>query len=202
MLTCRCCRDIKKCRKILQRAVQSASDNPEMVIQALLSFEREEGQCFPAQVAPNIFERTQLNPYWFTCDGKGLVARARLLLFDCTVLSLGTLEDWDAAFSRCRVQLLRVNERRQKVIVRSVLLAWHFLLRVPPSYSFIFILSWSRWFELGLGTIIFITIMIHYWYHVLTLVLRRTPLHIEALSYGIWCLPDTLILLAQAFVSL
>lgn len=58
-----------------------------------------------------------------TCDGKGLVARARLLLFDCTVLSLGTLEDWDAAFSRCRVQLLRVNERRQKVIVRSVLLA-------------------------------------------------------------------------------
>ena len=40
---CRSCRDIKKCRKILQRAVQSASDNPEMVIQALLSFEREEG---------------------------------------------------------------------------------------------------------------------------------------------------------------
>lgn len=37
-------RDIKKCRKILQRAVQSASDNPEMVIQALLSFEREEGE--------------------------------------------------------------------------------------------------------------------------------------------------------------
>ena len=37
-------RDFKKCRKILQRAVQSASDNPEMVIQALLSFEREEGE--------------------------------------------------------------------------------------------------------------------------------------------------------------
>lgn len=64
----RCCRDVKKCRKILLRAVQSASDNPEMVIQALLSFEREEG----------------------------------------------TLEDWDAAFSKCRLQLLRVNERRQK----------------------------------------------------------------------------------------
>ncbi|XP_067033706.1 squamous cell carcinoma antigen recognized by T-cells 3-like isoform X1 [Acropora muricata] len=73
----RCCRDIKKCRKILQRAVQSASDNPEMVIQALLSFEREEG----------------------------------------------TLEDWDAAFSRCRVQLLRVNERRQKVAEKENALA-------------------------------------------------------------------------------
>ncbi|KAL9980223.1 hypothetical protein ACROYT_G008778 [Oculina patagonica] len=70
----RSCRDIKKCRKVLQRAVQSASDNPEMVIQALLSFEREEG----------------------------------------------TLEDWDAAFSRCRVQLLRVNERRQKVAEKEV----------------------------------------------------------------------------------
>ncbi|CAH3157953.1 unnamed protein product [Porites lobata] len=67
-------RDIKKCRKILQRAVQSASDNPEMVIQALLSFEREEG----------------------------------------------TLEDWDAAFSKCRVQLLRVNERRQKAAEKQV----------------------------------------------------------------------------------
>ena len=31
------------------------------------------------------------------------------------LLVLGTLEDWDAAFSKCRVQLLRVNERRQKV---------------------------------------------------------------------------------------
>ncbi|KAJ7387452.1 positive regulation of histone deubiquitination [Desmophyllum pertusum] len=53
------------------------SDNPEMVIQALLSFEREEG----------------------------------------------TLEDWDAAFSRCRVQLLRVNERRQKVAEKEVVRA-------------------------------------------------------------------------------
>ena len=43
-LVARSCRDIKKCRKVLQRAVQSASDNPEMVIQALLSFEREEGE--------------------------------------------------------------------------------------------------------------------------------------------------------------
>lgn len=73
----RSCRDIKKCRKILQRAVQSASDNPEMVIQALLSFEMEEG----------------------------------------------TLEDWDAAFSKCRVQLLRVNERRQKVAEKEAVLA-------------------------------------------------------------------------------
>lgn len=73
----RSCRDIKKCRKILQRAVQSASDNPEMVIQALLSFEREEG----------------------------------------------TLEDWDAAFSKCRVQLLRVNERRQKVAEKEAVRA-------------------------------------------------------------------------------
>ena len=40
----RSCRDIPKCRKVLQRAVQSASDNPEMVVQALLSFEREEGE--------------------------------------------------------------------------------------------------------------------------------------------------------------
>jgi len=70
----RSCRDIKKCRKVLQRGVQSASDNPEMAIQALLSFEREEG----------------------------------------------ALEDWDAAFSRCRVQLLRVNERRQKVAEKEV----------------------------------------------------------------------------------
>ena len=43
-LVVRSCRDSKKCRKVLQRAVQSASDNPEMVIQALLSFEREEGE--------------------------------------------------------------------------------------------------------------------------------------------------------------
>ena len=43
-LVARSCRDIKKCRKVLQRAVQSASDNPEIVIQALLSFEREEGE--------------------------------------------------------------------------------------------------------------------------------------------------------------
>ena len=34
---------------------------------------------------------------------------------NCALLVLGTLEDWDAAFSKCRVQLLRVNERRQKV---------------------------------------------------------------------------------------
>lgn len=133
MLTCRCCRDIKKCRKILQRAVQSASDNPEMVTQALLSFEREEGQCFSTQVASNIFERSQLNPRWFTCDSKGVVTHARLLLFDCAVLSLGTLEDWDAAFSRCRVQLLRVNERRQKVIVRSTCLTFS-----TPIPSFLF----------------------------------------------------------------
>lgn len=70
----RSCRDVKKCRKVLQRAVQSASDNPEIVVQALLSFEREEG----------------------------------------------TLGDWDAAFSKCRVQLLRVNERRQKAAEKEV----------------------------------------------------------------------------------
>lgn len=40
----RSCRDISRSRKVLQRAVQSASDNPEMVVQALLSFEREEGE--------------------------------------------------------------------------------------------------------------------------------------------------------------
>ena len=39
----------------------------------------------------------------------------------CRLSSLGTLEDWDAAFSRCRVQLLRVNERRQKVSLKGAL---------------------------------------------------------------------------------
>ena len=43
---------------------------------------------------------------------------------------------------------------------------------------------------------------IHYRYHVLTLVLWRTLLHIEALSFGICCLPDTLTLQTQAFVTL
>ena len=43
---------------------------------------------------------------------------------------------------------------------------------------------------------------IHYWYHVLTLLLWRTLLHIEALSFGICCLPNILTLLTQAFVTL
>ena len=35
--------DTKHCRKILQRAVNSASDWPESVCDALVNFEREEG---------------------------------------------------------------------------------------------------------------------------------------------------------------
>ena len=66
----------------------------------------------------------------------------------CTlaVLCLGTLEDWDAAFSRCRVQLLRVNERRQQV---SLKLRWYLvksLARTPFSVlrkQFASILHWS-----------------------------------------------------------
>ena len=41
--THRYCGDIEACRKILQRAVNSASDDPEGVCQALLEFEREVG---------------------------------------------------------------------------------------------------------------------------------------------------------------
>ena len=35
--------DPEQCRKILHRAVNSASDDPEVVIETLLQFEREEG---------------------------------------------------------------------------------------------------------------------------------------------------------------
>ena len=41
--THRYCGDVEACRKILQRAVNSASDDPEGVCQALLEFEREVG---------------------------------------------------------------------------------------------------------------------------------------------------------------
>ena len=39
----RYCGDIEACRKILQRAVNSAGDDPEGVCRALLEFEREVG---------------------------------------------------------------------------------------------------------------------------------------------------------------
>ena len=53
--------------------------------------------------------------YWVSCNLEVLLSSTRLYFS-------GALEDWDAAFSRCRVQLLRVNERRQKVNLKAALI--------------------------------------------------------------------------------
>ena len=65
--------DEAACRKLLQRSVNSASDDPECVCEALMQFERE----------------------------------------------VGTLESFELAQERCRAQIKRVGERREKVCVRE-----------------------------------------------------------------------------------
>ena len=51
ILFCRNYGDTELCRKLLQRAVNSASDDPERVCEALLQFEREEGDLASYEAA-------------------------------------------------------------------------------------------------------------------------------------------------------
>ena len=63
----------------------------------------------------------------------GMFFLARRYLFTVVLSFVGTLEDWDAAFSKCRVQLLRVNERRQKVsyvLIMSYNVPLHFFFNL------------------------------------------------------------------------
>ena len=77
--------DLALCRKLLQRAVNSASDDSEKVCDELLQFEREQG----------------IN---IVC-----------LLFTRIMCLIGTLETFESAVKRCDSQLQRVQERREKV---------------------------------------------------------------------------------------
>ena len=102
-LICRTYGDLQKCRKLLLRAVNSASDDAEMVCDTLLQLEREQG-CMTSCVSS---------------AGDCLVELSWLMLFSvCSFVCLfvlGTLETFEAALDRCSAQLQRIKERKEKV---------------------------------------------------------------------------------------
>lgn len=94
--------------------------------------------------------------YWVSCNLAVFLISTRLSFS-------GALEDWDAAFSRCRVQLLRVNERRQKVNLKAALIYTHWSKRLTDRRT---AERFQLWQGFNIGVSLLVELLVQRWINV------------------------------------